>query len=100
MIGQASLQNFMRAPEDGLDVFDRSITASRLADITGLPRQTVRRKLIIAQEYGWLEQTEKGSWRIVSEGGNMPVREALKGIYGRRLTRALKFAGEVKPFLE
>ncbi|MEK4033699.1 hypothetical protein WOC76_15560 [Methylocystis sp. IM3] len=100
VVGQASLKRFVHAPEGGLDVFDRSISASRLADITGLPRQTVRRKLIIAQERGWLEQTDNRAWRIVSDGERIPVREALEGIYERGLTRGLRFAGELKHLTE
>lgn len=100
VVGQASLQRFVQAPENGLDIFDRSISASRLADITGLPRQTVRRKLIIAQERGWLEQTDKGAWRIVSDGERIPVRDALEGVYERGLIRGLRFAGELKHLTE
>jgi response regulator of citrate/malate metabolism len=100
VIGQASLQRFVHAQEKGLEVFDRAITASRLADITGIPRQTVRRKLIVAQERGWLEQTDRGAWRIISRGERLPVQDALRDIYERGLRRGLKFAAAVKPLVE
>lgn len=35
------------------------MTASRLADVTGIPRQTVRRKLLGLRERGWVEQNEQ-----------------------------------------
>jgi hypothetical protein len=39
--------------------------ARRLADITGIPRETVRRKLAAFRRRGWVEQGEDRSWRIV-----------------------------------
>ena len=75
VVGQASIQRMIQSPDNGLDVFGRTVTASRLADITGISRQTVRRKLILAAQRGWLEQTTKGAWRIVINGDQIPHRK-------------------------
>ncbi|MCO8145984.1 hypothetical protein NHN26_12195 [Rhodovulum tesquicola] len=55
-----------------------SIAASRLADLTGIPRQTVRRKLALLEKRGWITQEPDGSWRIVvGEDGTAPARREL-----------------------
>jgi hypothetical protein len=53
-----------------------AISASRLADVTGIPRETVRRKLALMHAKGWLTQGPDGSWSLaVDEGGrDLPVR--------------------------
>ena len=36
------------------------INASSIAEVTGIPRQTVRRKLFVLQAYGWVEIDARG----------------------------------------
>ncbi|WP_371054650.1 MarR family transcriptional regulator [Rhodosalinus sp. K401] len=43
-----------------------SITASRIADVTGIPRETVRRKLKLLQDRGWVDRRPDGAWYLVS----------------------------------
>ncbi|WP_371039328.1 MarR family transcriptional regulator [Rhodosalinus sp. FB01] len=43
-----------------------SITASRIADVTGIPRETVRRKLKLLQDRGWVDRRADGAWYLVS----------------------------------
>lgn len=53
-----------------------AISASRLADVTGIPRETVRRKLEALRRKGWVVQGTDGAWSlVVDEGGqDLPVR--------------------------
>jgi len=53
-----------------------SITASRLADVTGIPRETVRRKLKLLQERGWIERRGDGAWFLLTDpgGADAPAR--------------------------
>jgi DNA-binding MarR family transcriptional regulator len=41
-----------------------AISASRIADVTGISRQTVRRKLEALESRGWIEQLPDRSWRL------------------------------------
>lgn len=45
--------------------------AVRLSDLTGIPRETVRRKLIRFRQKGWIEQDAQGAWVLKTgpEGG-------------------------------
>lgn len=49
-------------------------TASRIADVTGIPRETVRRKLHIMRDKGWIDRGEDGLWRLVAEPGTDRTR--------------------------
>jgi len=53
-----------------------SISASRLADVTGIPRETVRRKLALMQGKGWVTQGTNGNWSLVidEDSKDLPVR--------------------------
>lgn len=55
---------------------ESSITSSRLSDVTGIARETVRRKLFQLKENGWLKQDENGAWFLVvdDDGMSLPVR--------------------------
>jgi hypothetical protein len=49
----------------GAAVGEATVTnAIRLAELTGIPRQTVRRKLQAFAKRGWVEQTADRSWRL------------------------------------
>jgi DNA-binding transcriptional ArsR family regulator len=58
---------------------EASISASRLADCTGIPRETVRRKLLLLQKQGWIDRAPDGRWRLVSvpDGEGTVARQAL-----------------------
>lgn len=75
-----------------------SMTASRLADITGIPRETVRRKLVLLKNRGWIEQDPDGSWTLVTDQGDadLPVRRDLAelDLRGRARTARLVAALE------
>ena len=53
-----------------------AISASRLADVTGLPRETVRRKLESLRKKGWVVQGPDGGWSLAEDpdGRDLPVR--------------------------
>lgn len=43
---------------------DGIISSTRLADVTGLPRETVRRKLVRMSTRNWVAQEDKGGWTL------------------------------------
>ncbi|CAH0130310.1 helix-turn-helix domain-containing protein [Roseomonas sp. CECT 9278] len=47
---------------------DAATNAQRLADLTGIPRETVRRKLEAFRRRGWVEQAEDRTWRLAFDG--------------------------------
>ncbi|WP_431302235.1 hypothetical protein [Sediminicoccus sp. BL-A-41-H5] len=53
--------------------------ARRLAEVTGIPRETVRRKLEGFRRRGWVEQAEDRSWRIaLRPDGSAPLSADMK----------------------
>jgi hypothetical protein len=68
IIGQTQLSMFLGQTEPV--IFDaskhRGISASRISDVTKIPRQTVRRKLLSMEESGLLLQDEWQRWRLLS----------------------------------
>lgn len=63
------------------------ITASRIADAAGIPRETVRRKLGKLAKRGWIEQDALGPWRLVEKSGATRARQDLSDIDRRALAR-------------
>lgn len=41
------------------------ISAHSLALATGIPRETVRRKLVVLADLGWIEAAPSGGWRLI-----------------------------------
>jgi DNA-binding MarR family transcriptional regulator len=90
IIGQVHIHRQLRL--DGRpspQIADTSISASRIADVTGIPRQTVRRKLAALEKRGWIERTPAASYRMVvmdSPEGS-PARRDLTDIDRRSIDR-------------
>jgi DNA-binding transcriptional ArsR family regulator len=61
------------APPEGIPP-EASISASRLADCTGIPRETVRRKLVLLQEQGWVDRAPDGRWKLQPAGAGQQTR--------------------------
>ncbi|MCC3246073.1 helix-turn-helix domain-containing protein [Methylocystis sp. WRRC1] len=51
-------QAFLRADEIGFE--NAPTNASRISECTGIPRQTVRRKIQSLEERGWVHRSEGG----------------------------------------
>lgn len=94
IIGQVmihSLQKEGSVAEDGSVA--AAISASRIADITGISRQTIRRKLVALERLGWIEQLPDRSWRIRVDDGRATAQSDLAGLDARQISRvALLFA--------
>ena len=79
VIGQVRLHVRKAVADSGEEMpadEDVSITASRLADVTGIPRETVRRKLKLLQDRGWIERRGDGAWFLLTDpgGSDAPAR--------------------------
>jgi hypothetical protein len=95
LIGQVQIRATRAAGEAGLDPRELpaervSITASRIADVTGIPRETVRRKLGILEGKGWIRRNPDGSLRLVVEDGAAPARADLAAVDARAIERVAR----------
>jgi DNA-binding MarR family transcriptional regulator len=72
------------------------ISASRLADVTGIPRQTVRRKLQALADKGWVEQRPDGQWAIRLVNGMSPAAGDLHDLDRRGIARIARLTAELR----
>jgi len=82
VLGQSRLAAVRKSLSPDMSVLDveaaaESTNASRIADITGIPRQTVRRKLATLVARGWVVRDAAGAYRIASVEGVSHVRREL-----------------------
>jgi len=101
-LGQAQLGSLLRDKEPiDLDLTFRArrMTASRLSDASGIPLQTVRRKLALLKEKGWVTEDKGASRSLAIADGCAPVREALDGLYMRGFARAKRLAAALWPYV-
>ncbi|MEQ9260532.1 MAG: helix-turn-helix domain-containing protein [Roseovarius sp.] len=95
MIGQKWLSAVRDAVAEGIDpgslpTASNSTSASRIADVTGIPRQTVRRKLASLDERGWIQRNEDSTYRLVVAEGEAAARRDLSDIDQRALQRVAR----------
>ncbi len=100
VMGQVHLRAGLDVGPDGL-VKPRivpgpiGITASRIADVTGIPRQTVRRKLAKLESRGWIVPQPSGLWVIALRDGMALARQGedgLDALDARSMERVLRMA--------
>lgn len=101
VLGQARLAALRAASESGLPLSDieasaESTNASRIADITKIPRQTVRRKLASLSERGWVERDAEGAYRLVSVDGRSSARRDLAEPDHRALHRIARLVADLE----
>lgn len=63
------------------------ITASRIADASGIPRETVRRKLAKLADRGWVQKETAGAWSLVMTESTAKARDSLSDLDSRAITR-------------
>ena len=101
IIGQVLMRGMDDAARTGRDPADLpleriSISASRIADVTGIPRETVRRKLAALEERGWIERTPPSSWRLVMTPADAPARVDLHEVDQRAIARIARLFAELE----
>jgi hypothetical protein len=77
----------------------RGISATRISAQTGMPRETVRRKLLALQARGWVEKIGRADWRIAITGGQAAAELELQDFIQREIRRVLRFARALKPIV-
>lgn len=75
------------------------ISALRIADVTGLPRETTRRKLAKLEQRGWIVHGNDG-WRLAGASPtNTQARGDLADVDRRGLERLARLHGEIARLL-
>jgi DNA-binding transcriptional ArsR family regulator len=105
VVGQARIRAVRDAVEAGADMAQVEkapvgVSASRLADITGVPRQTVRRKLAALRDKGWVVQLADGSWSISGGDAAGSVRDSLAEVDRRAIARVARLFASLERVVE
>ncbi|CAH2602359.1 conserved protein of unknown function [Rhodovastum atsumiense] len=91
VVGQVHLSEHLRG-DGGPICPTASIASSRIADITRIPRQTVRRKLELMRGRGWVEQGPDLGWRLACRDGKPVAATDLAEISQRGIERGVRLA--------
>ncbi len=96
VLGQRMISVKMEAGATAVDEEDRFwMSALRLSDVTFVPRETVRRKLIRLQAKGWVLADPVKGWRIAGTPGSIRARLDLTELDLRGRDRLLRLVGTI-----
>jgi DNA-binding transcriptional ArsR family regulator len=79
------------------ECLDDSVTASEIAQRTGIPRQTVRRKLLSLEQRGLVTQTDKAAWRLISSQEQAVMSTDIASLENRGIDRVATLRSSVEP---
>jgi hypothetical protein len=89
-------ERFGLSPDED-DVDQRGgLTASKVAESTRLPRETVRRKLHQLGSRGLLEKGPRDEWRVAVRDGQPVIRTQYSHEWQREMKRIVKFVRALK----
>lgn len=100
VLGQRHIEAQTPVQKDRASGPSGAMSASRIADVTGLSRETVRRKLGALSELGWVEQGADRRWRIVVVDGASTLRRDLKDLDRRGLQRLARLYCALSPLAD
>ncbi len=93
---------YLRDERVGLSLEDRdlgrrfTLNATRIAESTRIPRETVRRKLRQLESKGFLEKGPREDWRVVVRNGQPVIRSEYSHVWQQEMTRIVKFVKALK----
>jgi DNA-binding MarR family transcriptional regulator len=99
IIGQSYISRFIKL-ECHDDNPPAAISASRLADVCRIPRETVRRKLRNLANRGWIKQDDEQSWTLVSDGGAVVAGADLIELDKRAIKRLARMHATFERLME
>ncbi|MEK4034936.1 helix-turn-helix domain-containing protein [Methylocystis sp. IM3] len=73
-----------------------TLTATRIAESTRIPRETVRRKLRQLESRGFLEKGPRDDWRVVVKDGQPVIRSEYSHVWQQEMARIVKFVRVLK----
>lgn len=74
-------------------------TLSRISEFTGIPRETVRRKLLALQKRGLLEKVEQDKWQVGLRNDQPIIRADYEQFWQREMRRLVKLVRALAPYL-
>lgn len=95
ILGQRHLQA-LAAEAAGAPPLSPAMAASRIADATAIPRETVRRKLAVLESRGWIRRLADGRYELAVVDGDVPAREDLRALDERGIGRAARLLAELR----
>jgi hypothetical protein len=75
---------------------NRHLTLSRIADLTGIPRETARRKLKQLESRGLLEKGQHDNWRLAVFEGQPVIRTKYQTVWRRVMERLVRLVRTLK----
>lgn len=95
LVGQVQIRAMRMSIETGVPLADLpsarlSITASSIADVTGIPRETVRRKFASLEQKGWVHKNSDGSYLLAINEGVAAAKVDLSEVDARALDRVAR----------
>ncbi|MGJ0506060.1 MAG: helix-turn-helix domain-containing protein [Methylocystis sp.] len=75
---------------------NRHLTLSRIAELTKIPRETVRRKLQRLESKGLLEKGPYDNWRLTVLDGQPVIRTRYEPVWRRVMQRLVKLVRTLK----
>ncbi|HEY8160955.1 MAG TPA: helix-turn-helix domain-containing protein [Methylocystis sp.] len=72
-------------------------TLSRISELTGIPRETVRRKLLALQKRGLLEKVEQDKWQVTLRNDQPIIRADYEQFWQREMRRLVKLVRALAP---
>jgi DNA-binding IclR family transcriptional regulator len=64
--------------------------------VTAIPRQTVRRKLELLEQRGWIARLDDGTWTLVYDGGASKARAGLSEVDRRGIDRIAQLFADLE----
>jgi hypothetical protein len=79
------------------ECLDNSVTASEIARRTGIPRQTIRRKLLSFEQRGLVTQTDDAAWRLAPSQEQGAMGTEITSLENRGIDRVATLRISVDP---
>ena len=76
-----------------------ALSAARLSELTGIPRETVRRKLKSLENRGWAVRVGRSGWRLALQGETPVLRSDLQDYLRREIRRLVKLVRNLQAFI-
>lgn len=101
ILGQRRLANaHEERPGDPIDPSRMGMSSLRIADVSGIPRETVRRKLAALQRKGWIERHPRYGWYVAGTAEATPARLSLAGLEARSIRRLARLYLQLAEIVE
>jgi hypothetical protein len=74
-------------------------TLARIAEFTGIPRETVRRKLLALQSRGLIEKVDHDKWRPTTRDDIPVIRQEYEEFWAREMRRLVKLVRALRAYV-